>query len=390
MTLRITLILLTVISVVADTMILPFYPHFFEKEFGINSSMYVGLYIAACSFTVMVTFPLWALVAKRVHEMHLWVVTQAFSAFFGYMTFCSESLIEFWVFSQLMLVCKASYLLIYPFFLRLEEQYKHLGVVGLFAFLMHFSAIGGAVLGGLVLDLYNPRDIYLIMIASDIIQILVCLYLIYKCKFQWKREKLEGVEHKTHYIKKHVIYIGLTFLLLYFSSFLMRPYFTRLWEVLTQNDNEFISGIVYSLPAWVALAGIFINRRLDGKIKHFPIIISSFFLACLGSALQTVESATLVILGRCILGWAAFQLTVRLELLIFSLGKESDYAFDFSIVSIFQNIGVITASFAVGHLVDTYSLTMPFYVAAAGFIMTLLVFYCLLAQNTRESESNHA
>ena len=60
MTLKQALIFQTLVSVVADTMLLPFYPQFFAEEFGNSSPEHVGFYIAACCFTVMIALPLWA------------------------------------------------------------------------------------------------------------------------------------------------------------------------------------------------------------------------------------------------------------------------------------------------------------------------------------------
>lgn len=390
MFLRLTLILLTVVSVVADTLILPFYPQFFESEFEVESGLYVGVYIATCSFTVMVTFPFWALLAKRVNEMHIWVVTQLISACLGYLTYCADSIVQFWVYSQLMLVFKASYLLIYPFFLKLEEKHKHLGVVGLFALLMHFSAIGGAVLGGVALDFYRPRDIYLIMIGSDILQTVICLMLICMYQFQWRQPQSPTADkHKHKYIKRHVVFIGLVFLFLYFSSFLMRPFFTRMWEGVMPDGSDVVSGLVYSIPAWVALLGVFVNKCLNPKSKQLIILVSSFILASLGAVLQSLHDPSVILLGRLIFGWAMFQLTVRLELLIFSFSQESDYAFDFSIVSLFQNTGVIIASFATGYFVEYFYIELPFHISAFGFLITLIIFYYLLSNQVKKTDISY-
>ena len=80
----------------------------------------------------------------------------------------TESLVGFWLASQLMLVFKASYLLIYPYVMRLEESDQHLHIVGLFSVLMHFGAIGGALLGGAILEILQAQDVYYLMAASDI------------------------------------------------------------------------------------------------------------------------------------------------------------------------------------------------------------------------------
>ena len=147
MSLKQALIFQTLVSVVADTMLLPFYPQFFAEEFGNTSPEHVGLYIAACCFTVMVALPLWAKVARRVNEFPLWVMTQLAAGTLAIAAWHADSLVGFWAITQAMLAFKASYLLIYPFVMRLEEKDRHLGVAGLFSVLIHFGAIGGALLG---------------------------------------------------------------------------------------------------------------------------------------------------------------------------------------------------------------------------------------------------
>jgi len=81
-----------------------------------------------------------------------------------------------------------------------------------------------------------------------------------------------------------------------------------------------------------------------------------------------------VVLGRILYGWALFQGTVRFEVLVFELSSRHHYAMDFSRIHIFQNVGVLLASFAVGSLVSGFGLQAPFPAALAGFAVTLLVF----------------
>jgi hypothetical protein len=104
MTLKQALIFQTLVSVVADTMLLPFYPQFSAEEFGNSSPEHVGFYIAACCFTVMIALPLWAKVARRVNEFPLWVMTQLAAGMLAIAAWRAESLIGFWVITQAMLV----------------------------------------------------------------------------------------------------------------------------------------------------------------------------------------------------------------------------------------------------------------------------------------------
>ncbi len=425
MSLKTCLILLTIVSVIADTMLLPFYPQFFQQAFNQSSPEHVGYYIAACCFTVMCAFPLWAKVAKHINELHLWVYTQIIAGALGIACYFSTSLVEFWLLSQTMLVFKASYLLIYPFVMRLEDKDKHLGMVGLFSVLMHFGGITGALLGGVVLQYFDPRDIYLIMAASDGLQVLVCLYLITRFKIAFKPEASlhnedqsakialkraededEGYEledSNLDNIKLFIFKLGLVTALFYFSAFLIRPFFTLYWQSISTIEvlgSDLVTGLVYSLPGWVAVIGLWLNSRYqknsvekksfqeddsqilkdaehssDTQSSSFQFLINAMLLGTLGLLIQGSEQAWMIILGRCVFGWAMFQATVRLEVLLFEISTPDRYATDFSKMHFMQNLGVITASFCVGSIVTHGSYSWTFYLASIGFIFTLALFY---------------
>ncbi|HBG29352.1 MFS transporter [Candidatus Macondimonas diazotrophica] len=380
MTLKHGLILLTLVSVVADTMLLPFYPQFFAREFGNTSPEHVGFYIAACCFTVMVALPFWAKLARRINEFHIWVVTQIAAGSLGIAAYFTESLLHFWVITQTMLVFKASYLLIYPMVMRLEEKDRHLGVAGMFSVLMHFGAIGGALLGGAMLEFAEPRVIYLIMAATDALQVVVCSLIIRARAIAWRQAPLDTpveVEPVATTGNPLIIQLGVISLLFYLSAFMMRPFFSRYWESVALGGSELVAGIIYAIPAWVALVGLWLNSRSKRERSSFSIVLQALVVAMIGAAIQSVPHPVAIVLGRVIFGWALFQGTVRLEVLVFELSSRHHYAIDFSKIHIFQNVGVLMASFAVGSVVSGYSLQMPFFVALAGFTLTAAVFLVL-------------
>ncbi|WP_018692581.1 MFS transporter [Algicola sagamiensis] len=386
MNLKFSLIFLTVISVVCDTMLLPFYPQFFQEAFGVTAPEHVGYYIAACCFTVMVTFPLWAQIAKRIHEVHIWVYTQIIAGCLGLACYFSTSLIEFWIVSQTMLVFKASYLLIYPFVLRLEEKDKHLGVVGLFSVLMHFGAIGGALLGGFTLQVLDPRDIYLIMAGGDAVQVILSLYLIRRFQFPFKVEQKSAQETTDDNQAGHfLLKLGVVTLMFYFSFFLIRPFFSSYWEASTGSQSEVLTGIVYSIVGWMALGCLLWGHFKKKEVPHRQRILLAFVLCISGLMLQSVDNWTVVILGRVFFGWALYEITVRLELLLFEVSQPENYASDFSKLHLFQNVGVLLSSFTVGILVRQFDYQMTFYTAAIGCAVTALMFYILFVKPAPQS-----
>ena len=379
MTLKQALIFQTLVSVVADTMLLPFYPQFFAEEFGNSSPEHVGFYIAACCFTVMIALPLWAKVARRVNEFPLWVMTQLAAGMLAIAAWRAESLIGFWVITQAMLVFKASYLLIYPFVMRLEEKDRHLGVAGLFSVLIHFGAIGGALLGGWLLEFAEPRTIYLIMAGTDVLQAAVCVFIIRRHRVPFRQSRLPALEADRAHVAEPrgnplILQLGIISLLFYLSAFLMRPFFSPYWTAVSGHDGELLAGVVYAIPAWVALAALWLNRRAGKERSSYAAVLQALIVAMIGAAVQGIGHPVAVVLGRILYGWALFQGTVRLEVLVFELSSRHHYAMDFSRIHIFQNVGVLLASFAVGSLVSGFGLQAPFPAALAGFAVTLLVF----------------
>ncbi|MDY6942938.1 MAG: MFS transporter [Pseudomonadota bacterium] len=380
MSLKHGLILLTWVSVVADTMLLPFYPQFFAREFGNTSPEHVGFYIAACCFTVMMSLPLWAKVARRINEFHLWVLTQIAAGTLGIAAYFTESLPHFWVITQAMLVFKASYLLIYPLVMRLEEKDQHLGVAGLFSVLMHFGAIGGALVGGAILEFAEPRSIYLIMAGTDVLQVLVCALIIRSRHIPVLQPPpdISAVEEASETRGNPLmLQLGVISLLFYLSAFMMRPFFSRYWESVALSGSELLAGVIYSIPAWVALAGLWLNSRFGRARNSFAVVFQALIFAMIGAAIQSLPHPVAIVLGRVVFGWALFQGAVRLEVLVFELSNRAHYALDFSKIHIFQNVGVLVASFAVGSVVSSYNLQMPFVVALIGFALTTVVFVVL-------------
>lgn len=384
MWLKRSLILLTMISVVADTLLLPFYPQFFAEAFGETSAAHVGAYIAACCFTVMIAFPLWAKLARRVNEVHLWIYTQVAAGCLGLYCAQTESLLGFWIASQLMLVFKASYLLIYPFVLRLEAKDNHLNVAGLFSVMVHFGAIGGALVGGSLIQYFPAQSVYYFMAASDGLQVVLCLWLVASLQLGfWKAAAAAEpvaaapVVSGTRPLFGLVLKISAASALFYFSAFLARPYFSVYWEAVSGSEQKLLSALVYSIPAWMALACLGYGQFVKKPQNHVQKILLGACAAIVGLLLQTGELVWAIVLGRCLFGYGLYQIMVRLEVILFEQSKPADYASDFSKVHFFQNVGVIGASFSVGYLVDNFGVLHTFSAAVLGFALALFCFYLL-------------
>ncbi len=373
-----SLIIMTLVAVVSDYLLHPFYPQFFEARFGVTNPEYVGYYFAAICFMVMIAFPFWAYVSKKVTELNILVYTQCIAGILALLCYWTTSYIDFWIISLVMILFKGSYLLVYPYILKIITKTEHPGTIGLLSVVVHLGGVLGAVIGGLTVDLIDASYIFLIMALGDFIQMGMSMYLLKSKKYDTSKSEesiADSTLHQKMIPKGFILKIGLVTMILYFSDFLIRPFFASYWEQISVFDSKLISGTIYAIPGFVALVALWINSKRKSKNSRFQGIVSALFLGTVGLLLQGIPSETVVIIGRVIYGWAIFQGVVRFDILLFELSTPSSYAVDYSKVHFFQNLGVLLSSFSVGILVENQGLQIPFMVALGGFLVTLLLYY---------------
>jgi DHA1 family multidrug resistance protein-like MFS transporter len=367
MKLRSFLILMTMVAVVSDYLLMPFYPHFFESRFGVTDPRIVGFYFSAVCGTVMVAFPLWALVSRRISELRILVYTQVIAGALAVSCFFITSYVQFWIVSLSIIVFKGSYLLVYPYLLRITKREEHTNTIGLLSVIIHFGSVLGAILGGIVIDFTQAAYIFLFMAIGDFIQAGMTLYL------------LKNHDYKPEKVQKgpvslipggNILKLGIITGVMYFSDFIMRPFFVRYWESLSIFDSKIISGCIYAIPALVAMVALWVNKRY----KHGSIL-SSLLLALIGLTLEGYPLPGVVILGRVLYGWAFFQAAVRFDVLVFEVSVPESYAIEYSKIHFFQNMGVLLSSLTAGILVEKYGLRMPFMIAFAGYFLVVSMYY---------------
>lgn len=367
------------VAVVSDYLLHPFYPQFFEARFGVTNPKVVGYYFAAICFMVMLAFPFWAYVSKRVAELRILVYTQLVAGVLALYCFYTTSLQAFWIASLTMVCFKGSYLLVYPFILRIIKPEAHTHTIGILSVVVHLGGILGAVIGGLVVDLVNPAYIFLVMAAGDFIQMGMSMYLLKSDRFNIELPTPEGDDdapkNAPFVPKGFVLKLGLITLVLYFADFIIRPFFARYWEALSGNSSQLLSGFMYAIPGFVAVFALWWSRKHAGdQGNDYQRIALALVLGMVGMLLQVAPWVPVMVLGRVLYGWAIFQGMVRFDALLFQLSTPESYAIDYSKIHFFQNLGVLLASFSVGIVVDAQGLQMPFWVALAGFGASLALY----------------
>jgi MFS transporter, DHA1 family, multidrug resistance protein len=388
MKLRGFLLLMTGIAVVSDSLLHPFYPQYLARVFGVTDPTQVGRYIATCSLTVLTAFPLWALVARRVHVLALLVATQLAAGAFSLACAVTQSLFTFWLLSVGMMLCKASYLLIYPYVMSHEDKERHIGTIGLLAFVVYFGNILAALLSGVIFELLEPRWLFSIMALADGFQVLLCLY--------WLRGEpsrpqatatLASLQSAQALPPLLLLKLGAVMFVLYFSAYLSEPFFAAYWESLIASHNRILSGVVFAIPGLAALSALWVNGHTRfGRAGAFAGIVPAIALGIVGLLLQASGSMWLVVAGRFLYGWALFQAMVRLDRLLFRASTPETYATDFSKANLFQGLGVLVAGSSAGSLVLSFGTRIPLLVAAAGFGLGAALFITLFRGELRADE----
>ena len=378
MNLRNTILLMSGFGVVSDAILIAYYPQFFQIRYGLTSSLHVGAYIAAISIAVMCMLPVWARVARRIETMHLLLYTQGLAAAFCLAAIWAPSAPWYWLLTLLMFMTKASYLLMFPYLMRLEHPDNHSLVIGALSVVIHIGAIFGAAVGGPLLLQVGPTACLLLMAGGDLAQMALCAYLIRRGKVV----RVLSAEEKSGAVRtprrsraqlSALLKLCLLMFLFDFSAYLIRPFFTLYWEQSTGLYQPLLTGLVFAIPGIMALLALWLKRVLATPPYWLDHTLGNLMLGAVGLALQGSESLWLIILGRCLYGWALYQVVVKLEVTLFKVSSPEVYARDFGVTNFFQNLGVLLSSFSAGALVGVIGVPMTFMIAASGLLLTAII-----------------
>ncbi len=375
MTLRQSLIAMTTLAVIGDSILIPFYPQFFASRFGMTDPFHAGAFVAAISLVVMLSLPGWARVSRSIDTTHLLIWTQFAAGMFAVLSSVAASMTAFWVASLSMFACKSSYLLIYPYLMRREPTAAHARIIAVLCVVVQVGAIFGATIGGAGMQWLGPRSTLLMIAVSDFSQMIVCVALVRRYAIarrllhdmaparttSSRREQLAALEP--------VLCIAALMFMFELSADLTRPFFSSYWESIVPASGEALAGTVFAIPAGVTLLAQQFNARTRDRSGRAWIVANLLIGAC-GFALQGQQTIAWILIGRCLYGWAFLQVIVELDAALFRISPREQYATNYGIASAFQNLGVLIASLASGALAGTYGYASAFYIAAGGWIVT--------------------
>ncbi len=379
MILRVAILVMSACGVISDSILIAFYPQFFEMRYGLTSPVHVGAYIAAISIAVMCALPFWARLTRRIETLHLLWITQFIAGLLAIASANAPTVQVYWVLTMLMFVMKASYLLLFPYLMREEKPENHGMVIGMVSVVVHMGAIFGASVGGSALQYLGPEASVRLMAVGDFVQMGICLFLIFsgnKASINSDKARAEKSESVRRPAGAWIALAKLSGLMLLFdiSAYLVRPFFSVYWESIYSSGNQTITGVVFAIPGMVAIVGLIINKSLlKNKFPRLDHTSANLVIGAVGLVLQASSSPLLVLIGRCLYGWSLFQVIVKLEVTLFRISQPAFYDRDFAVTNFFQNLGVLLSSFAAGYIVSWIGVPMTFALAAGGLIFTAII-----------------
>ncbi len=396
MTIRLAIIIMSALGMMSDTVLIGFYPQFFDMRYGNTDQVHTGMYVAAISIAVMCTLPIWVRVAKRFEPMSLIGFTQCIAGLLCLSAIWAETLTQYWVLTMLMFMFKSSYLLMFPYLMRIVNSEEHSRTIALLSVVVHISGILAAASGGYILQHLGASAALVLMAAGDFGQMAITLWLnrtgkIIKVN---KQEDINAQDIKDtaaivaddatapapvatrrgfSHLTKGILTLSLIMFVFDFSAYLIRPFFSEYWIYATAQKDQTLAGLIFAIPGLAAVVALIVKHRLSATATQRNENLSwNLLLSLVGLYLQSIPSDIAIVIGRCMYGWGLFQIAVKLEVSLFSISRKEDYAHHFSITNFFQNLGVLISSWCAGYIVSLISHQAVFLIAAAGIALTWL------------------
>lgn len=396
MTIRNAIIIMSALGMMSDTVLIGFYPQFFDMRYGNTDQVHTGMYVAAISIAVMCTLPVWVRVARRFEPMSLIGFTQCIAGLLCLSAIWADTLTQYWVLTMLMFMFKSSYLLMFPYLMRIVSSDEHSRTIALLSVVVHISGILAAASGGYILQHLGASAALVLMAAGDFGQMGITLWLnrtgrIIKVNDS-KKEEAQAVQDTAvvladdatapapvaprkgfSHLTKGILTLSLIMFVFDFSAYLIRPFFSEYWMYATAHKDQTLAGLIFAIPGLAAVVALVVKHRLNDKATRRNENLSwNLLLSLVGLYLQSIPSDIAIVVGRCMYGWGLFQVAVKLEVSLFSISRKEDYAHHFSITNFFQNLGVLISSWCAGYIVSLVSHQAVFLIAAAGIALTWL------------------
>lgn len=381
------LFLIAVLSYLADSMLVPFYPQYFKTVYGVESPLTSGIYIAVCRIGMLISFQLWSRLANRFSVMRILCFTQGVAGVACVLCATAPTVVSFMVFSVIADLFKSSYLLLYPHIIRKAGRDREGSVIATMALIANLGIVLSVLVGGSLLDHVDPRAVIFAVAILDWVQMLISFRLRKKeaapdesavTSTPASREQESATPNGALTLAS---LCGLMFIF-YFALVSLRPFFTSYLEAQHPTVNLTAAGIIFIIPNVMAVLLAPWGQRVAADTKVRDALVWSCFFVLLGTALQSVTGSLLfLIVARVVYGGALFIGEVALDYLLFRWSREKELITNYSYINLAQNCAIILAPIAASYSVRGMAVEGPFIVSSVGGVLAM-GFACFVFKRT--------
>lgn len=357
------LFLCVFLAVFNEVLLSPFYPQFFRKVFQVEDLAYTGYYIFVCRLTVVLCSPIWGILSRRFEVKHLLYIGQVGTAVMTVLMATSTSAEQFLFYTIVLLLCKSSYLLVYPLIIQLAGEDKRATVAGTYQAVFHGAIIAATIAGAWMVNLDRPLVLFYPIAAADVFQLIVCLYILRGVSTQ-RQDVSETQPTVAGERWGFIVAIGMVILSFQLANNLVRPYFTAYVTTNPFNNSLLESSFLFLIPSVMAIAALPYIRTCRPQRLNSIYLVG---LCCLIASLFLqgwTQYLVVLVLARMVYGFCLAVTQAALELQLFSSSTSNRLHFNYSLATSFANVGHLGAPLMASWLVSSYNLAAPFLAAA--------------------------
>lgn len=372
------------IAILAESLLAPFYPQLFERVFHTTDPVNLGVYIGVCRLSLMLAFPYWAWLSKRIGVARILSFTQGLAGLISISCYLVTDLTVFFGLSLLMTFFKSSYLLIYT--LLVENSDKKGREIGWLGFTIHAAMVVSSVLGAWLFQHYNPANLFVIIGLLDFLQMGICLFLFRGVTAPVKERSTQA--NIFHPDKESLIWISVLTFIFYGLTSMLRPFYTEfIINHASVNRDMTMAGLLFGIPA-ISVLLIYPFFQKSNLTENRQILFALLLLIPVSIALQLEDfSLPLTILIRLLYGVGIFYIFILLDTLFFTMIPAGSSALLYGFMHSAQNLAYITAPMGAALVVKQYGLQSPFWLATFLGILFIPALLYFMYQQKRSGKS---
>lgn len=370
---------MALMAVLADSMLIPFYPQFFEQVYQEHSLLLTGIFIAICRLAMIISFPFWSWLTKHVDPLKILSFTQGGAGIICIICSFTTTLNYFFVCTIVIELLKSSYLLIYPYLVKTSGKEKRVAAISGISIILNMGIVLSTLTGGYFMEYLEPRHTLILVGCMDILQMLLSRYILSRNLHKNVTEKTEEEDKEESLpfsgMKKLVLICMIT-LLFYFSMVIIRPYYTLFLTDLYGSSMSMTSAaLIFIIPNIVALCIAPFTIRIVSGYQLPALLLASCGLMIIGIGMQIFAGIpSMLIGGRIIYGAGIFICEVIMDMMVFNLSTDKTIFKYYSYINVVQSVSVLSAPLIAGSLISSFGQYPLFISALAATVgMSLLV-----------------